>query len=182
MATWYTNGDAQNRIDNRYNSGHSHSSNIVAAPTTSFTGQVEMLGSYLTLSQQVKPNILWQAQWEWIQSQHDGEVSDNSQTGRLAQTLDGYRLMLALEVNAHKLYLQQELLAVNNRFTNTTVTFLEQQGLYNDNFEPTRLMVGYHWQWRPNFTFRLESVREQTQSEQTQQYWAIGLIWHHKLI
>lgn len=182
VATWYTNGDAKNRTDNRYNSGHSHSLNIVTTPTTSFTGQVEMLGSYLTLSQQVTPNILWQAQWEWIQSKHKGEITDNSQTGRLAQTLDGYRLMLGLEVKTHKLYLQHELLAVNNRFTNTTVTFLEQQGLYNDNFEPTRLMVGYHWQWRPNFTFRLESVREQTLLEQTQQYWTIGLIWHHKLI
>ena len=182
FATWYSKGNAEQRIDSRYDSGHSHSSSTITAPDVSFTGDVAMMGSYLLLSHQVNNDFLWLAQWEWIRSELNGQIADTTQSAGIDQTLDGYRLMLGVNIQTHKLFIQQEYLAVNNTFTDASTALIEQQGLYNDGLEPQRLIFGYHWQWNSNFTLRIETVTDKTQSKDSQQYWSLGFTWHHKLI
>lgn len=187
VASWYSAGKAEQRIDSRYDSGHSHSATTITAPDVRFTGDVAMAGSYVLLSQQVNDDFLWLAQWEWMHSEQDGKIEDTTQSAGIDQTLDGYRFMLGLNYQTHKFFVQQEYLAINNKFTDASTSLIEQQGLYNQGFEPQRLMFGYHWQWNANFTLRIESVSDKTQSYQdgldkTQQYWSLGLIWQHKLL
>jgi hypothetical protein len=122
-----------------------------------------------------------------MQSQLDGQIADTTQSAAIDQTLDGYRLLLGVNIQTHKFFVQQEHLAVNNKFTDANTTLIEQQGLYNDGLEPQRFILGYHWQWNSNFTLRIESVSDKTQAytqgeNETQQYWSFGLIWQHKLL
>jgi len=187
FATWYSKGNADQRIDSRYDSGHSHSATTITVPDVSFTGDVAMAGSYLFLSHQVTDDFLWLAQLEWMHSQLDGQIADTTQSAVIDQTLDGYRLMLGINIQTHKFFVQQEHLAINNKFTDASTTLIEQQGLYNDGLEPQRLIFGYHWQWNSSFTLRIESVSDKTQAytqgeNQTQEYWSLGLIWQHKLL
>ena len=182
FAVWYSMGEADQRIDSRYDTSHSHSSSTITVPDGSFTGDVAMAGSYLLLSHQVTESFLWEAQGEWIHSELDGDIADTTQSAVLQQSLDGYRFMFGVHLQKHKFFVQQEMLVINNKFTDATTTFIEQQGLYNAGFEPQRLILGYHWQWRPNFTLRVESVSDQTQSDEAQEYWSVGLMWQHKLL
>ena len=196
---WYAAGKAVNRLDTRYNSDH-HSTNNISTPDGAFTGDIKTFGSYLELSHPIfsedSQSLSWQANWEWIQMQQDGVFSDESQSAQMAQTLDGYSMLLGLtfdnEEQQHRLFVQHEMLVVNNDFTNATDTFLNEQNLVNNGFEPNRTKLGYHWRWNESFTLRVETILDKTQLEsidnehtnktRSEQIWSIGLIWQHNLL
>ncbi|NVK23505.1 MAG: hypothetical protein HWE10_01130 [Gammaproteobacteria bacterium] len=211
FGVWYSTGTAKNRGDNRYESDH-HNTDTIAAPNALFSGEIRLFGGFAELSRTIKETdnhvLSWHSHLEWIQMQQDGDLVNTNQSAQMTQTLDGYSLQLGLNLQQgqhhgaelHKLFVKHEMLVVDNNFTDATSTFLAEHNLVNEGFEPSRTSLVYLWQWRPNFTVRVETFIDNTQLQpnadattnlastgndsktRTEQIWSLGLLWQHNLL
>ncbi|MDO6718516.1 hypothetical protein Q4575_03840 [Psychrosphaera sp. 1_MG-2023] len=180
---WYSQGSALSRQDLRYSSDHNHSnSTTLNTPENYFTGDIEMLGGFLKFTKSYSNALLLMTEFEIIESRQSGVFSDTSQSAKVKLQQTGYRGLFGLQWQNHSLVAQHEMLVVNNQFKNTTTAFIEQQGLYNKNFEPKQTTITYNWQWQNKVTFRLETSYDQTMINSTQQVWSVGFTWQHNLL
>lgn len=180
LGSWLMFSDAKSRTDLRYEDGHSHSDSQLNASDLAFTGDTLMLGLYGDIKWQLNP-ITLDAGFEWIRADIDGELVDSTQSAAYLSTQDGYSLQLGIALDTHHLSIKYERLVIDNRFTQTSQTFVQSTGLYNEDFEPEKFAVAWTWDFYEDFTLRSEWYQDNTQDKKTSR-WSLGLVWQYKLI
>lgn len=182
IGAWVWQGKANQRSDTRYEVGHSHSNVTITAPDGQFSGDITMYGGYLKLEKKITPSVTLQSAIEWIKQDQQGQLTNTLETAQVNLNSTGVMTKLGVWWHTHALQLQHEILIVDNHFLNTTETFIKQQGLYNENFEPQRSTLTYRWRWRTDATLRFEYIVDKTQIEQSEQVWSLGFTWVHNLL
>lgn len=182
---WYSHGTASQRQDLRYSTSHNHSSSITSAanmPESYFSGDIDMVGGVITLARSVSSDLSLLGEMEVLQSRQLGQLSDTSQSANIELHQTGIRTLVGVEWRNHSVAIQYEMLVVDNHFANTTSAFIDQQGVYNKNFEPKQTTFAYNWRWQNSVTFRLETLYDQTRDDKAQHVWSVGFTWQHNLI
>ncbi|WP_339725045.1 hypothetical protein [uncultured Paraglaciecola sp.] len=180
VGSWLMRSEADKRSDQRYEDGHSHGDAQLSASDLTFSGETVTMGSFANLQWQVNPIIL-NAEFEWIRADIDAQLLDVTQSAAFLATQDGYKLQLGVSLDNHSLQVKYERLVVDNSFTQTSQTFIQSSGLYNEGIEPEKLAVAWTWDFYDSFRLRTEWYQDDTQEAGTSR-WAIGLVWQHKLL
>ncbi|MBU2878433.1 MULTISPECIES: hypothetical protein [Aliiglaciecola] len=180
LGSWLMHSRAENRVDERYSDGHSHGDQDLTASDLSFSGDTTMVGAFANLEWQLNP-ITLHADVEWIRADFDADLADTTQTAVLDATQDGYKFQVGVSLDNHTLQAKYERLVVDNRFTETSQTFIQQSGLFNNDHEPAKAAVAWIWQFHQDFRFRTEWYQDDTQEEGVSR-WSVGLVWHYKLL
>ncbi|MEO9946539.1 hypothetical protein [Paraglaciecola sp.] len=180
FGSWLMFSDAKSRTDLRYEDGHSHSDSQLSASDLAFTGDTLMFGIYGDIAWQLNP-ITLDAGFEWITSDVDGVLLDSTQSAAYLSTQDGYSLQMGVALDSHHISVKYERLVIDNRFTQTSQTFVQSTGLYNEDFEPEKFAVAWVWDVYEDFTLRTEWYQDNTQEKQTSR-WSLGLVWQYKLL
>ena len=184
LDAWVMSSEALNRTDDRYDTGHSHGGVTVESPASSiyFNGSTEM-GGLLFAAHQDMGHLRLMFEAEWIQSMLDGELSDDgTQSSGYESTYKGMRGLFGVSYKNSQLVLQYEELILENTFLDSVnIIFLEETGLQNEGYNPSKFMLSWQWKFHPDFRFRVEWVDDQSSSEEGNNRGAIGFIWHKKL-
>ncbi|MEJ2741617.1 MAG: hypothetical protein P8176_03825 [Gammaproteobacteria bacterium] len=177
---WWLQADADERLDSRYLSGHTHGSATVTAPEVSFSGRSELVGAFLRLDHTLTSDRQWQLQAEWIQADVDGSLQDSTHQADHIGTHRGAWVQTALRQHQHELGVRWEHLALDNTLIGAGAPSLASiANLYNDR-EPTRTTFLYAWHATDTFLIRCEWTRDNSQEDSTDRF-AVGLVWQETL-
>lgn len=194
LRAWAMHGSAIYRSDQRYGNGHSHGGQNIQSPAADigFTGDSEMSGVSM-ISQYDFGALQLKAEGEIIQSRAQGLLSNTTnQESAYESTYDGIRGLLQLQVQSHKFSIQYEELTLENIFLDAiNLVFLEQTGLQNNGFSPSKTMATWMWQLHPDFALRVEWIDDQSRSSgntlndiptnDNDRRGGIGLVWQRRL-
>ncbi|MDO6508679.1 hypothetical protein Q4506_16845 [Colwellia sp. 4_MG-2023] len=179
---WVMYAKAEQREDVRYSEGHSHGVSVDNVVQSFFTGDTLSTGIYLDGTWDYE-QWRFHGEFEWIQAQIDGQISTTTQSAYMDAVQSSYRLAAFVEREKHSLHLEYEILSVDNEFSQTTETFIEQVGLSNNGFEPNRLSVGWHYAFHPDFILRTEWMRDESNElSQVSSIVSLGIQWRYNLL
>lgn len=179
---WGLGGDVDSRSDARLSSDHHAEGDVTTELTPfDFTGEVKLAGALMTYQYQ-SSNWLLKTEFEVISANQQGVLNEGSQFGAIDNQTEGYRLKQSFTHQQHQVNLQYEYLVADNTFTDTSSLMVESLGLYNDGFEPTRLLLNWRWQFTPDLTLVTEYNQEQLTPENEQQRFALGLLWNWHIL
>ena len=184
VSAWLMHSQALNRTDDRYGTDHSHGGVTVVSPAASiyFNGDTNMAGLLFSAHQDLG-RLRFRLEGEWIQSTSDGDLSDDgNQQSAFESTYDGMRGLFGVSYKNNQFAVQYEELVLENIFLDSVnIVFLEATGLQSEDFNPSKLMLSWQWQFHPDVSFRAEWIDDQSSSEDANGRGAVGLIWHKKL-
>ncbi len=185
---WMMMGKAEQRRNGRYESDHHLDSGTTEQPDLSFSGDTLMTGAFAEVGIDVS-GLLLTAAVEWIRADIEGELQDPVSSAQLDSQVEGTRLLFGVAWQQHRLSAQYERLSSDNDFRDTSLTFVQQAGLYNDGFEPEKLSLAWLWSFHEDFALRAEWVADDSLpatagSNETTSHnrWVIGLVWQRKLL
>lgn len=179
---WLMYSKAEQREDVRYSEGHSHGVSLDEVTAAYFSGDTLSAGVYLEATWNYE-RWHFHGEFEWIQAQVDGQVSTTTQSAYLDVVQNSYRLATFVERKKHSIHIAYEILSADNKFSQTTQTFIDQIGLANDGFEPNRLSVAWHYAFHPDFILRTEWMRDKSNSSsQANSVVSVGIQWQFNLL
>ena len=161
VKAWLMYSRAVLREDTRYSDEHSHGVNLDGLIESFFSGDTLNSGLYVGATS-VYENWRFHSEFEWINTQVDGQVFTETQNATMDSEQNAYRLTASLGRKNHSLHLEYEILSTKNQFGQTTQTFVEQVGLSNNGFEPNRASIGWHYAFHPDFTLRTEWIKDES--------------------
>ena len=183
MSGWGMKSRAENRTDIRYTGSHSHGGNVVSSPSTEyfFSGDIDMAGAGVKATYRLSKGEIF-AEGEWIQSESDGQIANSTQSSLYQNQYDGYRLALGLRYAKHMLELQYEEVALmNDLLSPVTSVFAENANLVNNDFEPSKGIMGWTYNLNNDVRLRLEAVSEKTVSMEEVNKINFGFVWQRSL-
>lgn len=186
VGVWYSKGKAIARQDTRYDTGHHHdTTSQIETPDGQFTGEIIQYGYYIQLQQSLANHWSANLKIEGILNEQSGVIISSSQLNQsadVALSAIGVAVTAGLKFDVHQINLRHEIVAVNNKLFNTTSQFIDQQGLNNLGFEPTRTALNYRWQFQQDLFVNVEALVDKSSVQKSQHLWSISLIWQHKLL
>jgi len=179
---WLMYSEAEQRDDVRYSEGHSHGISLDNVIDSYFTGNTLNAGVYLDGTWSYE-QWRFHTEFEWIQAQVDGQVFTTTQSAYVDSVQNAYRLAAFVERKKHSIHLAYELLSVENQFSQTTETFVDQVGLSNYGFEPNRVSIGWHYAFHPGFVLRTEWMRDESNVlDEVNSIVSLGIQWQYDLL
>lgn len=184
---WYLNATAENRKDDRSASGHSHGGgggNASQAFTGTYDGDTQGHGLFAEVGWTFGHRQRLSLRGEGMLVSVAGRIQDESRVRQI--TLDGEYQSLNLEPRlqwgSHTFGLRYERLSIQNTLTGAAAAQLgAEAGLINNNHNPERLTLAWHWQYNPALAFRLEWMQDQALPEHQPDILAAGLVWTQAL-
>jgi len=176
---WGLKSAAEQRSDERYSAGHSHS-NIATEdlPDVRFTGDSTLSGAWLALDfpawQQLQPSL----RYEWAQTGSSGELFnlDAAQKADYENHYKGMLLEPAVQLGQHEFSYRYERLALANTLSGTAATAIATDAYLTNAHTPERHTVQWAWQFNPKLATRLAYTHDQTQAD-AEQRWMLGVVW-----
>ncbi|MBU2870693.1 hypothetical protein [Colwellia sp. E2M01] len=179
---WVMYSKAEQRADDRYSDSHNHGITVDDIVESYFTGDTITTGLYLDASWHTE-NWLLKGEFEWMQTQIDGQVFSSTQSAFMDATDNAYRLATSLKRKQHSLHVQYEILSAENKFSQTTQTFIDQVGLNNDGFEPSRLSVAWLYAFHDNFVLRTQWMKDESNEQsQINDVLSVGVQWQYDIL
>lgn len=179
---WGLSGEVESRSDLRLTSDHHSDTDInTTLVPADFGGDVALAGAMVTY-QYYGAGLSVNTEFEIITADQEGIIDDGNQVGLIDSQTTGYRFKQSFTHLQHQVNLQYEFLVADNSFVNTSSLMVESIGLYNEDFEPTRLLVNWRWQFNRDFTLVTEYNQEQITPENEQTRFALGLIWNWQFL
>ncbi|GAA0818542.1 hypothetical protein GCM10009111_21350 [Colwellia asteriadis] len=179
---WVMYSEAEKRADLRYSQGHNHGVSQDVTAEYYFSGDTLNTGVYFDASWQYQQ---WRVhgEFEWMQAQVDGQIASTTQSAYIEAPQNSYRLTTFIEREQHSIHLQYEILSTQNKFTQTTPTFITQAGLDNSGFEPNRISASWRYAFHPNFVLRTEWMRDESnEPSQVNNVVSLGIQWNYDLL
>lgn len=186
LQAWYLTATAENRKDDRSADGHSHgSSNTSTAFTGSYDGDTQGSGLFAEIGWTFGHRQRFSLRGEGMRVKVEGQVQDESRVRQI--NLDGEYQSLNLEPRlqwgSHTLGLRYEHLSIRNRLTGAAAAQLgAEAGLINNQHNPERLTLAWHWQYSPALALRLEWLQDKAMPDHQPEVLAAGLVWTQVLL
>ena len=173
LGAWYMQSAATSRMDDRYGDDH-HSTVTPVNAAYMFTGDVDTGGVYADATTVLFNHVL-SFHGEYIMQEHDGVLSDTSESSSLNSQITGYLFELNLN---NVMTFGYELLSVENTFgSSVSTTFLNNSGLYNQGFEPERFYVSWQKPVFEGLDYRITLIQETLEPEEDELRFNIGATW-----
>lgn len=179
---WLMRADADLRSDHRYSAGHQHNTAFVAQiPDVRFTGRSDLWGLHGHIRWSITHHTAISLQGEWLQMSVDGDITDGTRTAALDGDYQGGWVQAGLHWHTHSLLLRAEELSLENRLSGAGAPQLSSDANLDDpGKNPSRLSLGWHWQFKPYLAFRLEGVKDDSLLEDRSRI-ALGVVWKDRL-
>lgn len=179
---WGLHSAANERPDDRYSAGHSHSNNTTTFPDVRFTGDTDLAGAWLALDlpkwKQWSPSL----HYEYAQSSSEGSLINRDQA-RQAQYRSAHKAMSlipSLSVGKHELSYRYERLSLNNELEGAGAGLLATDANLVNTHRPQRQTLQWKWDWHKNIATRVAYTKDQVLTPETER-WMVDLIWQQKL-
>lgn len=179
---WLMSADADLRSDHRYADSHQHNTAFTATiPDVRFTGDSDLFGLHGHIRWNMTSDAALSLQGEWIGMQVQGEIFDGNRLANIDSDYQGNWLQAGFHWQQHSLLVRTEELSLDNRLTGAGAPQLGiDANLINQGKNPSRLSVGWHWQWQPSLAFRLEAVEDDSLPENRSRV-AFGVVWRDRI-
>ncbi|WP_017446537.1 hypothetical protein [Gayadomonas joobiniege] len=171
---------AERRADERY-SAHNHNNAEQQPDQVFFTGDSKIWGSYVALYYQINH---WQfgLGGEMILLDNSGQVNQTTQSANIDSEQTGIRLTGKLGYHAHEVLFDYQKVAIENKFSKTSSSFLTSANLFNQGFEPERVRMSWLYHLNEHILLRSEWSREAlTAAMAKQNHIGFGLRWRYTL-
>lgn len=167
VGAWLGRSKSEDRSDERFEEGHSHSGTMVNTTISEygFSGDIDGFGAYLSTESSAgqafgkQQSVLFE--FEYVHQNHKGKLTRSTQIANIEYAPETYRIGLGWRAGDHVLKVQQEHTIVTNEIsTNVDAVFLSESNLENNKHEPKRWTAAWHWQYDTSITTKLEWVSE----------------------
>ena len=150
LGGWAYHARADDRQDDRLESGHSHSGNILQTNDNPvlFDGDERHLGLHADLSFVMSSGLSWHLAAEFIQAAVDGDLRDTTRTAILDGDYRGFWVQPAVSWDGGRQHLafRYERLALDNHLSGSAATILaESSGLQNSGNDPLRYGLSFRF-------------------------------------
>ena len=176
IGLWYYVGKANERTDQRLESGHSHSGSTSVSNVrfTGDTGIAGLSGHWRWRYADAKSLTL---SGEYLQVSAKGRVQDYTHLAQLRGKHAGAWLQVALACASHELALRYDRVVLDNHLSGSAATVLADSAkLQTDDHEPEVFSFAWHWQFDPELALRLEqSINRST--DRTLSESQVNLVW-----
>lgn len=177
---WGLQAQAVQRGDERYQTGHSHSSSSFTPPDVRFTGKSALTGLWLTSSLPLSETLQAGFDYEAVQAKAEGELSEtNYQAAYQAKHL-GYTLTPNLQYGAWNLSYRFEKLSLDNRLSGAGAAVLAQDANLLNTAQPQRQTLQLAWQTNKNLLWRAAYTQDETLAQADERF-SVGLVWQQLL-
>lgn len=179
LGAWFGRSEAENRVDQRFSQGHSHSGGSADTNISEyeFTGDIDGFGAYFMGEFPLNDKHSLFLDLEFVSQTHQGDLSRNNQNTEIEYAPETYRVSLAWQAGEHKFIAQQERTIITNEIGNSVdAIFLSESNLENNDHEPSRFTMAWHWRLNSNLVSKVEWVRENLiDKDETQSRFNINL-------
>lgn len=182
VGAWAMQADADLRGDHRYMGNHDHNSAFVAQiPDVRFTGSSDLWGLHGAARWHINHHWALSVEGEWMQVEADGELFDGTRRADLVGEYAGGWLQAGVHWLNHSLSVRAEELVLKNQLSGSGAPqLLNDANLAGRGENPSRLSVGWHWQFLPSLAFRLEAVQDDSVLEERSRI-VVGVVWSDRI-
>lgn len=180
---WGMDSGALQRSDSRFDQGHNHGgvdSTIPISSEYTFSGDVQTLGVFAE-AEFAFPSITLGLRVEEIHQESSGNLSRAAQSSGLESDYQGVNISTYMRYKNHSLHLSYEQIGLDNTFINAPSTlFINESGLFNNDFEPEQSKITYRLGFKNDFVLRLEAIDNKAYDPEGGTDFNIGLIWNKR--
>ncbi|MFN3585886.1 MAG: hypothetical protein ACK4UT_00125 [Moraxellaceae bacterium] len=172
---------AENRTDNRYETGHSHGGSTISVSEVRFSGDTRLVGAHGLMAWKASDAATLRLQGEWIHQDLDGELRDATRLAQLDGSHSGFSHTISLQAGAHEIGVRHDALSLNNTVSGSGASILAPAaGLMPQARNPQKLNAGWSMQLLPGLKTRIEWIRDDSTGTRRER-WAFGVVWQETL-
>lgn len=179
---WGLTAKAQDRADDRYTAGHSHSTSTTTLPDVRFTGDTDLAGVWLALDLPTWHGVQSHLQYEYAQSQANGELVnlDQARKATYASNHKGMSFVPSLRFGQHELSYRYEQLSLNNTLQGAGAALLAEDANLVNTHTPKRQTLQWKYQLNKQLAARVAYTEDKVLADKSNRF-NVGLVWQQRL-
>ncbi|SMF26898.1 hypothetical protein [Pseudobacteriovorax antillogorgiicola] len=177
VGTYYYNGSASRRVDERYTTGHNHGVDAAVIPYYYFSGKTEISG-VLAETDFTLGSLKFELQGELMNSESQGDIRDTTRISSIQTRYQGLSGTASAAYHSHRLSFRYDHLRFKNKLEGAAATDLAELAGLIANQDPIAVSFGYQWQANSDLLLKIEWLKSKYISDQHETILA-GFSWFH---